>query len=212
MNEREINAVILAGGEASRMRGVDKPFAPLNGRPLIEHVLARLQGKVGQIVVSANKNLERFASYGLACVSDEEFPQQTPLLGIHSALQYFTNARGKDQGAESCLFCIPVDVPVFPASLIAELRDEAEQSENGVAYLQTRDQPQPLIAVWSLRSLPLLEKALQAGAWGALATLKALRARVLQYSPVNGIDFANINSPEDLQNLQDQLRRDGIEL
>jgi molybdopterin-guanine dinucleotide biosynthesis protein A len=36
-------AVVLAGGLARRMGGGDKPLRPLGGRPILDHVLARVR-------------------------------------------------------------------------------------------------------------------------------------------------------------------------
>lgn len=41
--DNSVGAVIVAAGRSSRMGGVDKTFAPLNGRPLIAHTLARFE-------------------------------------------------------------------------------------------------------------------------------------------------------------------------
>lgn len=197
----DLKAVILAGGDASRMRGKDKPFVLLDGRPLLEHVLDRVRQETAEIVISVNRDAERFAEYGIPCVKDSGFPQKSPLLGIYSAMEYFA-AQGEDQGF---LFCVPVDVPVFPSKLIRDLLRLAKQTESGISYTISGVQPQPLLAVWSMRTLSLLRHQLQEGAWGVLATLKALEAGVLNYELDEKGGFANINSPEDLQHLQEQL-------
>jgi len=197
----ELKAVILAGGAASRMRGKDKPFALLEGRPMIEHVLQRLRPELEDIVISVNHDAGRFAEYGLPCIKDSGFSQKSPLLGIYSAMEHYV-AQGDGEGY---LLCVPVDVPVFPTRVVGDLLELARQSEPGISYTVTGDQPQPLFAVWSMATLPLLREQLQDGAWGVLATLKALQADVLRYDQGDAGEFANINSPEDLQFLQDQL-------
>lgn len=197
----DLKAVILAGGDGSRMRGEDKPFALLDGQPMLEHVLHRLRPEISDIVISVNRDAERFAEYGLPCIKDTGFPQKSPLLGIYSAMEYFASV-GDNEGF---LLCVPVDVPVFPTQVIQDLLSLAEQTGSGVSYTITGDQPQPLFAVWSMQTLPLLKQQLQEGAWGVLATLKVLEAGELHYELDEEGEFANINSPEDLQHLQDQL-------
>ena len=46
----QIFGVILAGGQARRMGGADKAFVALAGRPLIAHVLARLEPQVERVM------------------------------------------------------------------------------------------------------------------------------------------------------------------
>ena len=43
------------------MGGVDKGLVELDGRPMVAHVLARLAPQVGDVLVNANQNPERYA-------------------------------------------------------------------------------------------------------------------------------------------------------
>ena len=65
-----VSGIILAGGLGRRMGGVDKGLQLLHGKPMIEHVLERLRPQVGEIVINANQNLERYAAFGHRVVSD----------------------------------------------------------------------------------------------------------------------------------------------
>ena len=65
-----ITGLILAGGQGSRMGGVDKGLEPLQGRPLVEHAIARLAPQVGALMISANRNTDRYAQYGFPIVGD----------------------------------------------------------------------------------------------------------------------------------------------
>ena len=64
------SGIILAGGLGRRMGGVDKGLQPLHGKPMIAHVLERLAPQVGEIVINANQNLERYGAFGHRVVSD----------------------------------------------------------------------------------------------------------------------------------------------
>ena len=63
MNASEsVGAIVVAAGSSSRMRGADKLFARLSGRPLLAHVLARFQESptVDSIaLVLSSANLQR---------------------------------------------------------------------------------------------------------------------------------------------------------
>lgn len=72
-----VGAVIVAAGGSSRMRGTDKLFALLAGRPLLAHVLARFQDSpsVDSIaLVLSSQNLQRgrdlVAEYDIAKASE----------------------------------------------------------------------------------------------------------------------------------------------
>ena len=58
--KQKITAVILAGGRAQRMGGQDKGLLPVYGKPMIEYVIEALRSQVGQIIISANRNLDRY--------------------------------------------------------------------------------------------------------------------------------------------------------
>ena len=46
-----ISAVILAGGKARRMAGKDKGLQLLQGKPLIQHVIERVQPQISDIAI-----------------------------------------------------------------------------------------------------------------------------------------------------------------
>ncbi|MEY3746547.1 MAG: hypothetical protein RL194_6, partial [Pseudomonadota bacterium] len=48
-----ISGIILAGGLARRMNGVDKGLVEFSGKPMVAHVLARLQPQVDEILINA---------------------------------------------------------------------------------------------------------------------------------------------------------------
>src|SRR5215471_7374392 len=72
---------VLAGGKSTRM-GQDKAALSLNGRTLLEHSLAALQGVCHEVAI-----LGKYELYGtLAPVYEDIFPGCGPLGGIHAAL------------------------------------------------------------------------------------------------------------------------------
>ena len=107
-----VAAVILAGGQGRRMGGVDKGLVDFQGRPLIEWALAALAPQVGEILISANRNLETYAAYGHRVLPDTlpDFPG--PLAGVLAALEVVT---------AEWLLVTPCDTPHLPADLAARL-------------------------------------------------------------------------------------------
>ena len=51
-----ITGLVLAGGQGSRMGGVDKGLQPFRGQPLALHALQRLAPQVGALLLSANRH------------------------------------------------------------------------------------------------------------------------------------------------------------
>jgi molybdopterin-guanine dinucleotide biosynthesis protein A len=110
-------AVILAGGQGRRMGGADKGLVEYRGRPLIEWVLAALAPQVDEIVISANRNLERYAAYGHRVLPDTLPDYPGPLAGVLAALQAV---------AADWLLVVPCDTPHLPADLALRLLGAAQ--------------------------------------------------------------------------------------
>ena len=111
----KILAVILAGGEARRMGGVDKAMMALAGKPLIAHLIERFGPQAEGLAISANGDLARFSRFGLPVFADDQ--SKGPLSGILAGLLY-----AKAQGYDAVV-SVPVDTPFVPFDLVARLRE-----------------------------------------------------------------------------------------
>ena len=94
ISKNEITAVILAGGQASRMDGEDKGLIVFRELPLISHVINITKPKVSQILISANRNFEEYANFGKV-ISDDLEGYQGPLAGISKALKVCSTRRSQ---------------------------------------------------------------------------------------------------------------------
>jgi molybdopterin-guanine dinucleotide biosynthesis protein A len=183
----QVAAVILAGGQGSRMGGADKGLLDYRGRPLIEWGLDALAPQVGEIVISANRNLERYSAYGRRVVPDSlpDFPG--PLAGVLAAFDAVT---------AEWLLVVPCDTPHLPADLalrllgaallenvpLAVASDEARVHHS--CFIVRTDQRENLAAF-----LARGERAVRH--WQA--GLSSTRVRF------DAAAFANFNRPDDLQ-------------
>ncbi len=85
----EATAIVLAGGKSTRMGGADKSLLPVNGIPLIRHVVNQLEGHFDEIIIGANTP-EKYQFLGCKVVPDLE-PGVGPLMGIRSCLMASSN-------------------------------------------------------------------------------------------------------------------------
>ena len=191
-----IIGVILAGGQSRRFGGGDKGFADLDGRPVLSHVIERFRPQIGRLILNANGDLSRFASFGLEVVADREIPGQGPLSGILTALEW------AKRHAPDCtaVATVSTDVPFLALNLIQRL--EAERGD-GVAIAVSAGRRHPTIAIWPLTSREAVADALQRGALSVDALAAELNAVAVPF-PMGEIDgvtidpFFNVNRPEDL--------------
>lgn len=146
-------AVILCGGEGSRLGGVDKPLQSFLGEPLLLRVQRAIAAQVGRMLISANRSAENYAAHG-EVVSDGRHGGCGPLAGI---------AAGLAAARSSSLLCVPGDAPALPDDLVPRLR--AAQAGSGAAIVHVFDGvgPQPLCCLIDRRLGPDLERYLDHG-------------------------------------------------
>ncbi len=130
----DITGVILAGGRARRMGGMDKGLIKLAGKPLVEHVIAVLEPQVGGIVISANRNRDAYAAYGYQVIADTIGNNYGPLAGMLSAMRAVDTP---------FILCVPCDAPVVSTDLVKRLYAtlNIEDADVCVAHDGTRMQP-----------------------------------------------------------------------
>lgn len=190
--------VILAGGRGSRFGGVDKSFLELQGRPLIEHLIARIAPQVRELLINTNSADSRFRATGLRLIADQSHdkPATGPLLGITSVFQALEES-GDD---ESDLLTVPVDTPFLPTDLVQRLAAARSESEATVAYAATAVRAHPVVALWAVRSRPLLQALFHREPTISLhGVMRALHASRVEFAHSPRDPFFNINSAEDLE-------------
>ena len=85
-----ITGVVLAGGKARRMGGVDKGLLELNGKPLWQHVADALMTQLSHVVVNANRHQEIYQVSGLKVIEDSLADYPGPL--AHNAgINFFSS-------------------------------------------------------------------------------------------------------------------------
>ncbi len=179
----DITLGLLAGGKASRLGGIDKAWLERRGMPQVLRWQRRFPDEVAAMLVSANRNLDRYAAHGLMAVPDR-ISDAGPLGGL-------------DALAVACetpwLFTLPVDLVGTNDCLLRTL--VTMRGENG-AYAVDDDGAQPLVALWRREALRIGCKAALAAGAGAVHALQ----ETLAMSPVvfSGFRFGNLNTPADL--------------
>lgn len=178
-------AIILCGGRATRLGGVDKPLVELHGKPLLGHVIDRLDGQVEAIILSCRRSADAKAYERFDCpIAYDEDEDQGPLGGIVSALQDVTTPR---------VLTSPADTPFLPLGLVSAMAPACRQHGAAVASAAGRRQ--------NLTLLMLRRRAESLAAFygeGGRATHRWLSAQGVPEVEFDGAAFANVNSAADL--------------
>lgn len=175
---------LLAGGRASRLGGVDKAWLERDGVPQVLRWQQRFSGEVSAVLVSANRNLDRYGAHGLVAVADRT-PGIGPLAGL-------------DALAAACtthwLFTLPVDLVGTNDCL---LRTLASLRGSDGAFAADDDGAQPLVALWRRDALRMACAEALANADLAVHALQARLA--MPRVTFAGFRFGNLNTPADLR-------------
>lgn len=150
----DITGVILAGGQGQRMGGVDKGLQELDGRPLVEWVLARLAPQVHSVLISANRNLARYAEFGCIVLPDTIPDFAGPLAGLHAALA---------QATTPLLVAVPCDSPFLPGDLVARLHAALLTENADLAVPRTGERVHRAFCLTRREILPRLDAFLAGG-------------------------------------------------
>lgn len=126
-----ITGLILAGGQGSRLGGIDKGLQSYAGQPLAQLALQRLAPQVGRTMVSANRNLEAYRLMGAPVWPDAASTAgyEGPLAGFLAGLQHCETP---------WLVTVPCDCPRFPADLVQRLSQALVVVDADVAIAATR--------------------------------------------------------------------------
>jgi len=190
-----VTGLVLAGGLARRMGGADKGLMPLAGRPMVEHVIDALRPQVGAILLSANRNQERYAATGYPVIADALDGYQGPLAGLATALR---------QHVTEFLVTVPCDAPLLPADLVRRLLAACEASDADVAVASDGERQQSVFLLARARVAPALEAYLAGGGRKVDAWLSRVRVAVADFSDEPGA-FVNVNDPDERQRVEEQL-------
>lgn len=192
-----ISAIILAGGRATRMQGIDKGWALLNNSPLISHVIKRLSPQVDSILINANRELNQYATLGYPVLADTYPDFAGPLAGISLGLQH---------AEHDYLLTVPCDSPCLPADLAKRLLAALIEHEAQIAVASCKGRSHSVFCLCKKNVLPTLDAYLQQGKRRVSDWQKSLAYVEVDFSD-NEQAFINLNTAEDLAALELQLSK-----
>jgi molybdopterin-guanine dinucleotide biosynthesis protein A len=142
----ETFGLVLAGGLARRMGGGDKALIEVGGQTILSRVLATVTPQCAGLILNANGDPKRFASYGLPVVPDEIPDFAGPLAGILAGLDWMAANRPDLEWMVS----VPGDCPFLPADLVARLHAVRAQAGTPLACAKSGDWRHPVVGLWTV--------------------------------------------------------------
>jgi molybdopterin-guanine dinucleotide biosynthesis protein A len=186
ITKSDITAVILSGGQATRMNHQDKGLIPFKGKPLIDYVSSTIQKEVCRVLVSANRNLDAYQKFG-EVITDSLPGFQGPLAGVLSAL---------NEVKTQYLLVAPCDAPFINRCLITKLLKHMQQSNADICVATDGQRIHPTFALINTNLKDNLSDFLAQGHRKMGLWFKNNDAQAVDFSDCTEL-FINLNSPED---------------
>lgn len=179
--------IFLAGGESRRM-GHPKAWLEFAGRPLLAHLVERMEQIASEVLVVGAPG-QPFPHTSARVVHDD-FPGQGPLAGMAAGFRATTRPLAL---VSAC------DTPFLNPALADYLASQAHGYQAVVPEWEGRIHP--LQAIYRTELHPLLEQRLSEGQRRAMDLLPLLRVRTVTDAEIRvhdpeGLCFLNMNSPD----------------
>jgi molybdopterin-guanine dinucleotide biosynthesis protein A len=168
------------------MGGQDKGLIEWQGEPMIAHLQRKVRPLTDDLIISCNRNRDRYAAFADLLVMDDEQDFPGPLAGILAGLK----AARHDH-----LLVLPCDVPRIDAALLQDMRETAALHRERPLMLRHDDHWEPLLCVIPVILLPAFKEAWNAGERSPGRIMRNFDAVAL-HCPDNDPRLANLNTPE----------------
>lgn len=191
-----VTLVIQAGGKSSRM-GQDKGIMLLQGKPLVMHVIDRLQPIANEIIITTNQP-EHYRFLNLPLVQDI-IPDHGALGGLYTALH---------AASYPLVAVVACDMPFASLNIFRHAKQLMEQGNWDVVIPRSRFGLEPMHAMYRRETcLPQIRQAIDEGMWKAISWHPRVRVKEISQKDIHHLasgtnPFFNINTPEDLKHAE----------
>lgn len=187
--------LILAGGLARRLGGIDKAFIEIGNRTILQRTIDCVRPQCLAVIVNANGDAARFASFGMPVVADDIPGFAGPLAGILAGLDWAASHFPETEYVLS----VPGDCPFLPDDLAHKLETAREKSGATLACAVSGERRHPVIGLWpvslrgELRKALVEEGARKVESWAARYGVATAEWSERPFDP-----FLNVNTAEDI--------------
>ena len=195
MNDNNILAVVLAGGQSKRF-GEDKNQAKLGNITLLEHVLAKVTKKFEKTLIISNQNLNIKTLNSITIVPDCIQGNLGPLVGVLTAMKWIK----KNNKQYQWIATFPSDTPFFDTSIIEKYKSRINLNESLLYFARSNQKRHNIFGLWSVKLMDTLENDLinnnfrKVEKWADKIGVKTINVKIDKFDP-----FFNINTKTDLK-------------
>ena len=189
-------SVILTGGKSSRMGYENKSFLKIKDKSFIEILTESLKYKSHEIIINANRDINKYKVFGYKVVSDKIDGYRGPLAGLHSALDLYKNSK------EDIWFALfPTDAPIINTGIIDNFFSITEK-KNKVYICKIDNIIEPMFSFWSSKIfLELNEVLLKNNGYKIMKFAEEVGYEFINFQKNKKIEFFNVNDKNDYTEL-----------
>ena len=202
MNDNNILAVVLAGGQSKRF-GEDKNQAKLGNITLLEHVLAKVTKKFEKTLIISNQNLNIKTLNSITIVPDCIQGNLGPLVGVLTAMKWIK----KNNKQYQWIATFPSDTPFFDTSIIEKYKSRINLNKSLLYFARSNQKRHNIFGLWSVKLMDTLENDLinnnfrKVEKWADKIGVKTINVKIDKFDP-----FFNINTKTDLEEAEKILK------
>ena len=202
MNDNNILAVVLAGGQSKRF-GEDKNQAKLGNLTLLEHVLAKVTKKFEKTLIISNQNLNIKTLNSITIVPDCIQGNLGPLVGVLTSMKWIKKNNKQYQWVAT----FPSDTPFFDTSIIEKYKSKINLNESLLYFVKSNQKRHNIFGLWSVKLMDTLENDLinnnfrKVEEWADKIGVETINIKSDKFDP-----FFNINTKTDLEEAEKILK------
>jgi len=202
MNDNNILAVVLAGGQSKRF-GEDKNQAKLGNITLLEHVLSKVTKKFEKTLIISNQNLNIKTLNSITIVPDCIQGNLGPLVGVLTSMKWIKKNNKQYQWVAT----FPSDTPFFDTSIIEKYKSKINLNESLLYFVKSNQKRHNIFGLWSVKLMDTLENDLinnnfrKVEEWANKIGVETINIKSDKFDP-----FLNINTKTDLEEAEKILK------
>lgn len=186
------DVVILAGGQARRMSGVNKLLQTFEDKVQLVKIYQHVAHGVNKVWVNSHRDLTLYRRLipNIGFFPDHDDGFLGPLMGMKTAWSYVESDH---------IVFIPCDVTYIPPNVVSILHEKLKQSASAqVVYIEVNYDPLYPFCVMKRESLAVLTQQLKLGQYSLKQCFKHLGAEKIVFKHEMSM-FHSINSIDELQ-------------
>ncbi|MBI5573926.1 MAG: molybdenum cofactor guanylyltransferase [Elusimicrobia bacterium] len=189
MKDKNISAVILAGGKNTRFSGYNKALLKIGKERIIDIMLGVLENIFSEIIIVTN-NSRDFSEFNDINIVSDIIKNCGPLGGIYTGLKTINTEYA---------FFVACDMPYIDKNLIGRIIKRVPKTRADCVVPYTHKGMEPLFAAYSKKIAPYIEESLKKREFSVNKTVSKFFCEYIKLNEKEELSVFSINTPKDME-------------